>query len=104
MEIPTGWKEKLSLEYSRNQFACEIINGEIRDYMYKIVDEIIYYKDRIYLVPGSYLRKNILEVAHDSLLVGHCGSLKTYGKVRERFFRKVSKSNVLRHVRKCNIF
>ena len=51
MEIPMGWKVKLSLEYSRNKFACELIDREIRDDMYKIVDEIIYYKDRIYLVP-----------------------------------------------------
>ena len=41
MEVPMDWKEELSLEYSKNNFACELIDGEIRDDMYKIVDGII---------------------------------------------------------------
>ena len=78
MEAPKGWKEKLSLEYSRNQFACELIDGSNRDDLYKEEDGVIYYKDIIYLVRGSYLKNNILEVSHDSPLEGHLGYWKKY--------------------------
>ena len=53
MEILMGWREKLALECSRNQFACELMDGLIRHDLYKVLDGFIYYKDRIYLVPGS---------------------------------------------------
>ena len=77
MEVPMDWKVQLSLEYSRNQFSCELIDATIRDGNYKVVDGIIYYRHRIYLVPRSDLRKNILEVAHDSPLAGHPAYLKS---------------------------
>ena len=73
-----GWKVQLSLDHSRNKFSCELIEGEIRDGIYKVVDGIIYYKDMIYLVPGSDLGNKILEASHDSSLAGHPGFLKTY--------------------------
>ena len=36
--------------------------------MYRIVDDIIYYKNRIYLVPESMLTKKIIQEAHDSII------------------------------------
>ena len=60
IEVPMGWKEKLSLEYSRNQFACELIDGSIRADLYKVLDGVIYYKDRIYLVLGLDFKKKFL--------------------------------------------
>ena len=41
-----------------------------------IVDDIIYYKDMIYIVPKCKLKDMILRVIHDALLVGHRGYLK----------------------------
>ena len=35
---------------------------------YRVVDEIIYYRDRIFLIEGSQLKKKILQVSHDSPL------------------------------------
>ena len=78
MEVPEGWKEQLSLEYSRIRFACELIDGSISYDLYKVVDGVIYYKDIIYLVLGSELKKKILEVAHDSPLAWNPCYLKTY--------------------------
>jgi hypothetical protein len=68
------------------------------------VDDIIYYKDKIYLVPDSKLKVNILREAHDAPLTGHQGYLNIYRKVREIFFWKNIKEDVLFHVRECMIF
>jgi hypothetical protein len=48
------WKSHLLVEYSKNKFACEVMDRSVQDDRYKVVDDIIYYKDRIYLVPNLH--------------------------------------------------
>ena len=66
-----------------------------------MVDDIIYYKDRIYLVPESKLKEKIMKAIHDTPLTGHPRYFKTYRKIRERFSWKGLKDDVLRYVREC---
>ena len=77
------------------------MDGLIRNDLYKVLDGVIYYKDKIYLVLGLEMKKNIFEVSHDSPLARQLGYLNTYQKSREMFFWKGIKYNVLRHVGKC---
>ena len=100
-EISADWKSILLVEYSKNTFACELMDGLIRDDRYRIVDDVIYYKDRIYLVPESKLKEKILQSCHDTPLVGHQGYFKTYRQIRERFSWKGLKDDVLKHVKEC---
>ena len=79
--ISTDWRALLLVEYSKNKFACELLDGQIQDDRYRIVDDIIFYKNRIYLVPESTLRKKIIQAAHDSPLSRHQGFLKTYRQI-----------------------
>ena len=65
---------------------------------YKVHENLIYYKNRIFLVPGSELKRKILGAAHDALVAGHPGFLKTYRKVRERFTWKGFKDDVLMYL------
>jgi hypothetical protein len=88
------------VEYSKNEFACEVMDGQIQDDRYRDIDDVIFYKDRVYLVPNSRLKK-ILTVVHDSPLVGHQGFFKTYKQIRERFSWKGLKQDVMRHVNEC---
>ena len=93
----------LLVEYSKNKFACELLDRQIQDDRYRIVDDIIYYKNRIYLIPESTLRKKIIQAAHDSPLSGHQGFLKTYRQIRERFSWKGLKGEIMQHVWECSI-
>jgi hypothetical protein len=103
-EIAVNWKSLLLVEYSKDVFAGELIDGKIYDDMYTIVDDIIYYKGRIYLVLESTLKRKILRAIHDAPLVGHPEYLKTYRQVRERFSWKGLKGDVLQYVRECLTF
>jgi uracil DNA glycosylase len=69
--------------------------------MYKVIDEVIFYKDRFYLVVEYNLKKNILAAVHNSPLVGHQGFFKTYRQVNERFSCKGLKKDVMRHINEC---
>jgi hypothetical protein len=75
--------------------------GRYRTTWYRVIDDFIFYKDRVYLVPGSGLKKKILAAVHDSPLAGHQGFFKTYRKVRERFSWKGLKQDVMRHISEC---
>jgi hypothetical protein len=68
MEISADWKSHLLVEYSKNKFACEVMDGQIQDDKYRVIDDVIFYKDRVYLVPDSGLKKKILTTIHDSPL------------------------------------
>ena len=74
------------------------------DDRYRVVNEIIYYRDWIFLTEGSQLKKKILQASHDSPLVGHQGFTKTYRAIRERFSWKSLKEDVLQHIRECDVF
>lgn len=59
------WKAHLLVEYSKNKFVCELLDGLIHDDRYKVEDEIIFYEDQIYFVPRSTLRKRLLRTTHN---------------------------------------
>jgi len=73
-----------------------------RDDTCRVMDDIIYYKNQIYLVPSSQLREKVLKTEHDSLLARHLGFLKTYRAVRKCFTWRDLKKNELRYVQECN--
>ena len=70
---------------------------------YRVHDDLIYYKNIIFFMLGSALKRNILGVACNAPVAGHPGFLKTYHKVRERFTWKGIKDDVLMHVKECSV-
>jgi hypothetical protein len=101
IEISVDWKSHLLVEYSKNKFTCEVMDGQIQDDWYRVIDDVIFYKDRVYLVPDSGLKKKILTAVHDSPLACHQGFFKTYRQITERFSWKGLKQDVMRHVSEC---
>ena len=99
MSIDADWRAQLLVEYSKDQFACEALVGQVTDHWYRVMDEVIYYRDQIFLTANSQLREKILHATHDSPLSWHQGFTKTYRAIRERFSWKGLKEDVLRHVR-----
>jgi hypothetical protein len=84
-EMSVEYKSILLVEYSKNTFSCELMEGIIQDDRYRVVDDIIYYKDMIYLFLESTLKNKIMRAVHDAPLAGHLGYLNIYMRVRERF-------------------
>jgi hypothetical protein len=78
IDILVDLKAHLLVEYSKNRFACDLIDGQVQDDRYRIIDDIIYYKGIIFLVPESLFKVKVLQEFHDSPLAGHQGFIKTY--------------------------
>jgi hypothetical protein len=99
--MSVDWKEHLIVEYAKDQFACQLLDGKIHDDNFRVINDLIYYKVQIFLVPGSALKDKILHACHNSPVVGHQGISKTYRQVRERFAWKGLKEDVMKHVKEC---
>lgn len=52
-----NWWAHLLVDYSHNTFACDLMDGYVRDERYKVIDEIIYFSGKIYLVLDSELKR-----------------------------------------------
>jgi hypothetical protein len=77
------------------------MDGQVQDDNFRIMDDIIYYKGRIFLVPESTFKAKVLQACHDSPVAGHQGFIKTYRQIRERFAWKGLKEDVMRHIKEC---
>ena len=80
-----------------------MVRIQIIDDRYRVMDEVIYLRDMIFLTGDSQLKEKILRASHDSALSGHQGFTKTYRAIRERFSWRGLKEDVLRHVRECEV-
>ena len=100
-DVSVDWKDRLVMEYARNQFACQVMDGKVWDVNFRIIDGLIYYKGRIFLVPQSAFKVKVLQACHDSPMAGHQGIGKTYMQVRESFSWKGLKEDVMSHIKEC---
>lgn len=44
-EISATWKDRILAEYAKTQHACDALDGKIDDERYKVLQDIIYYKE-----------------------------------------------------------
>ena len=93
----------LLVEYAKDKFACDVLDGIKGDDNYRITNGMIYYKGIIYFVQYSKLMYKILQEAHDFPLAGHPGIFKTYRQLRKRLFWKGLKEYVHEYVTKFKV-
>ena len=65
-------KEMLAIMHALAKYWQYLVGNR-----YRVVDEIIYYRDWIFLTEGSQLKKKILQASHDSPLARLQGFTKT---------------------------
>ena len=52
MHVPNDWKSQLAIEYSKAKFACEVLDGLVHDDAFKVLNDIMCYKEMIFPVPN----------------------------------------------------
>ena len=78
VEISKDWRHLIITEYARDSWASGIVDGTVVDTRYTLVDDLIIYKNRIFLVRGSKVKRIVMRALHDSPTAGHPGYFKTY--------------------------
>lgn len=92
MEVLWWFLQSIWRAFRRDQVAwaaecliTNILEGKMFDDKFKVVEDLIIYKNRVYIVPKSKVKERILRAYHDTPLAGHPGFYKTYKQVREWF-------------------
>ena len=58
MAIAKNWKDMLLVEYAKDKFACDVLDGLMGDNNFIILNGLIYYMGIIYLVEIQSLSTN----------------------------------------------
>ena len=94
VEITGDWRNKITTGYVRDTSAFGVIAGTIQDDRYMVMDILIKFQGRIYLILSSQFREVILKAFHDAPTTRHPGVFKTYRQICERFTWKGLKDDV----------
>lgn len=70
---------------------------------FKAIRGMIFFKDKLFIPSTSPLKNVILEEFHSSLLGGHGGIQKTYGRLKEKVYWHGMKQDVVDFVNSCSI-
>lgn len=101
IEISEDWRYLILVEYATYPWAPSVIIGSIQDSRCTLVNEMMVYKGRILMVPGSSVKQVVPRAFHDSpLYVAIPGSLRhtdrsgrdSLGKARSQMFNSMLES------------
>lgn len=88
----------MPVEYSKERFSCEVLDGLVTDDKYWVMKEVIYYRDQIYLVP-RYPLKGEDSIGFSSFTISRApGFTKTYETIKDHLRWEGLKDDVLRHI------
>ena len=69
--ISENWKEDIIAEYAKHPEASMILEGNIPHEYFKVHNDIILYKGRVFLTPRLKIKETILKEYHNNPMVGH---------------------------------
>lgn len=75
--ITSDWKNEIIVEYAKDPRTNKIMDGNMPNDEYRIIEEIILHKGRILLAANSKVKGKIMKEYHDNPLFGHTGFYKT---------------------------
>jgi hypothetical protein len=78
----------------------QLSNGGKTDEHYEIKDELLYWKNRLYLPKG--LRKRIMESKNDSKVAGHFGRERTMELLTRNFYWPNMENDVRTYCNECD--
>ena len=87
------------LYLTRNGGKTDVERTLVANYLEN--DGRLYYRHRLCIPKDIALRRLILSEAHDSMMSGHPGYVKTLNAVRKSYFWSGMKRDVLNYVKSC---
>lgn len=96
--VTFDWLNEIWIEYVKDLESYSIINNLDQNLKFKCSNEIICYKEKIYLTPSSKFKIKVLRESHSSLAVGHVGFFKTYYNAHKSFYWKGMNKDIWKYV------
>jgi hypothetical protein len=97
------WLDEIRVEYAKDIESNSIINNLDQNPKFEWKNDILWYKNIIYLIPSSKFKMKVLRESHNSPTSGHVGFFKTYYNARKSFYWKGMNKDIQRFVVECEI-
>jgi len=94
-------KEKARLDDNYKQLCKQVTKGENIDKKFMITDDLLCWKNRIYVPEG--LRQRIIQSEHDSKVAGHFGRDRTMELISRNFYWTNMEREVRKYCSECDI-
>jgi hypothetical protein len=94
-------KEKARLDDKYRELCKQVIKGENMDKKFTIMDDLLCWKNRIYVPEG--LRQRIIQSEHDSKVAGHFGRDRTLELLSRNFYWTNMEHDVRKYCSECEI-
>ena len=91
---------ELLLENGPNSLQQDLKDWKLEKHSEK---NILFYKDKNYILDDLELRRDIVKMFHDHETAGHLGELETYNSVRQHYWWLGMRTFVKRYVQGCGI-
>jgi len=102
------WISEVQIEYVKNleirKLIEEVESNPTTNPKFTWENDILWYKQRIFLPNSSKFKIQVLKENHVSLIVGHVGFFKTYYNICQSFFWKGMQSEIRKYVVECDTF
>ena len=89
------------MEYSKDLFTCGVLDGEVVDERFKVVDGVIYFYNLILLVSDSKLKERLLDATYEIFLSKLTGFIRAYHALLGGFIWEGFKEEVHSHMKMC---
>ena len=89
------------MEYHDEIFTYGVLEGEVKDERFKVVEGIIYFHDLILLNKDSKLKERLLNAAYEILLCKPTDFVKAYHNILGGFIWEGFEEEMHSHMGKC---
>ena len=89
------------MEYSKDLFTWGVLEGEIKDERFKVVDGFIYFYNLILLDSDSKIKEGLLDAIYEILISKPTGFIKAYHTLLDGFIWEGFKEDVYSHMKMC---
>ncbi|MCH84618.1 hypothetical protein A2U01_0005450, partial [Trifolium medium] len=101
MEFISKLKEQLIKDQEFQQFLTKV-QDQPNDYKnFQVLNDLVFFKGKLFLPSGSPLKQTLLEEFHASLIGGHSGIHRTFGRLQENVFWFGMRKDVEDFVKAC---
>ena len=100
-EFLSKFKAQLALDEEFQQLMNKVQRTPLEYPGFKLMNGLLFFKEKLFIPAASPLKQVLLEEFHSSLLGGHSGIHRTYGRLQENIYWNGMRKDVSEFVKSC---
>ena len=100
LSIDPYWRSQLLVEYSKDLFSCRVLDDQISDGRYAVIDGVIYFQCRVLLTRAYKLKDKLLYETYEGFLSKPTSFIRAYHTILEGFIWEGFKEEMHHNMRR----